>query len=83
MKFDEIIKRIKKHEWWSEEAPGCVQTIFYPLHAFIGQSKVFHPEYLSVCVIGYKRNFFYERTPEGEKWEVYKYIFEQMKKDLL
>ena len=58
-----------------------MQATFYPLRAFIMQCHVFHPKLLSISVIGYKKQFLYERSPEDEKLEVYKYVFERMKEN--
>ena len=81
MKYKEVLKEIDKHTWWSEEAPGVVQMLVYPLHCFITQSTVLHPKFLTIAIIGFKGRHFYERSPEDEKHLVYKYIFKRMNKD--
>ena len=81
MKYKELLKEIDRHTWWSEECPATIQTIIYMFKCYILQSKVFHPKLVSLAIIGVKGDFIYERSPEDEKYTVYKYVFEKMKKD--
>lgn len=81
MKYKELLKEIEKHTWWSEEAPSVIQTIIYPLHCYITQSRVFHPRLVTIAIIGIKGNYMYERSPEDEKYKIYMYVFKKMKKD--
>ncbi len=81
MRYKELLKEIDKHTWWSEEAPAVIQTIIYPLHCYLKQSKVFHPKLISFVVVGFKDDFMCERASESEKYAIYKYIFKKMKKD--
>ena len=81
MKYNDVIKKIEKYSWWSEECPAVAQIFAYPIQAFITQSNTLHPKYLSIAMYVFVGRFIYERTPIEEKYEVYKYMFEQMKKD--
>ncbi len=81
MEYNKILEECDKHKWWVEEGPATTQFLFYPLRAFITQSKVLHPKFLTVTITGIKNDLFIEITPEGEKYEVYMYVFENMKKD--
>ena len=58
-----------------------MQVFLYPLYGFISQSRVFHPDFLKTTIFVFKNDFVYELTPEDEKYEVYKYMFRQVKKD--
>ncbi len=71
----------KQHTWWIEHAPAVYQYVMYPLHAFIEQSRYFHPKYLTICYLLTKGDYFYEVTSEEEKYKVYQYIFRKVKKD--
>lgn len=81
MTLKKLLQIIKKHNWWSEEAPGAYQYIMYPLHCYIEQAKYFHPKYASIGIWMLKDDFFYEETSREEKREIYKYIFKKIKKD--
>lgn len=81
MKLFRLIKIIKKYHWWEESGPGTFQFVMYPLNAFVEESRYFHPDYLSVSIFLGKNDFFYEETPEEEKYEIYKYIFYKSQKD--
>lgn len=81
MILKKLLKIIKKHNWWSEEAPAAYFFIVYPLYCFIEQAKYFHPRYASIGIFIFQNDFFYEESSRGEKYEIYKYIFEQTKKD--
>ncbi len=81
MKFPQAIKEITKHKWNSEESPGCYQTLIWPLCCFIRQTRVFHPKYHKITIAVFKDDFMYEETPIDEKYEIYKFIFRQMKKN--
>jgi len=81
MRLIRLLKIIKKYHWWEESGPGVYQCVMYPLHAFIEESRYFHPKYLTVSIFIIQNEFFYEETPEEEKYEIYKYIFKQAKRD--
>jgi phosphohistidine swiveling domain-containing protein len=81
MNFEKLLGEIEKHKWWNEEGPGVVQMIAYPLHCFITQSKVFHQKLLSISLLLFRGSYFYERTPEDEKYLVYQHIFMSMKEN--
>lgn len=78
MKYDAVLKEIKRHTWWSEEAPGLEQTILYPLHAFVLLRKLIHKPYLSIAILIFKGDYFYERTPDDDRYEVYKHFYSSM-----
>lgn len=81
MDFKGLLGEIGRHSWWNEEGPGVVQMFVYPLNCFITQSKVFHPKLLSITILLFKGEYFFERTPEDEKYVVYQYVFDRMKRD--
>jgi len=81
MTLKKLLKIIKGHNWWSEEAPGAYQFIIYPLYSHIEQAKYFHPKYASIGIWMFKNDFFYEETSREEKYEIYKCIFKKVKKD--
>ncbi len=81
MTLKELLKIIKKHSWWSEEAPAAYQCVAYPLHCYIEQAKYFHPRYSSIGIWIFKNDFFYEETSRGERYEIYKFIFNKISKD--
>lgn len=81
MTLQKLLKIIKKHTWWSEEAPAAYQFIMYPLHCFIEQAKYFHPKYATIGIWMLKDDFFYEETSREERYEIYKYVFKKVKKD--
>lgn len=83
MRYSQLLKYIKHNKWWSEEAPATYQSVAYPLHSFIEQSKYFHPEYLTVTILIFKDDFFYEESPEDEKYKIYQYIYQKVEKDKL
>lgn len=77
-----VLKKIEKHNWWSEEAPGVYAFIGWPLRAFIEQAKYFHSKYLSISIFIYQNDFFYEETPADEKLKVYNYIYKKAEKKM-
>jgi phosphohistidine swiveling domain-containing protein len=81
MNFKEVIEETKKHSWWIESGPAVLQIFLYPLYGFISQSRVFDPKNLKITIFVFNNDFVYEITPEDEKYEVYNYIVEQVKKD--
>jgi len=82
MTLNKVLKSIKKHPtWWEESAPGVYQFIMYPLHGFIEQCQYFHPKYCTITILLSKNDFFYELSPNDERYKIYKYIFEKTKKD--
>lgn len=81
MKLQTVLKQIKKHIWWSEEAPGVLAFTDRMFFGFIEQAKYFHPKYLSISIIIYKNGFFYEESPADEKLEIYYYIYNKIKKN--
>ena len=48
MKQKELIKIIKKHEWWREEAPAVHQIAEWAWRGFIESSKYFDKRYLTI-----------------------------------
>ncbi|MFA6098886.1 MAG: PEP-utilizing enzyme [Patescibacteria group bacterium] len=79
MDFAQLQKTIKNISWWEEKAPAAYHCVAQIMHAFIEQSRYFHPKYLTIAVLPFQDDFFYEETPEQEKYEVYKYIFNKSK----
>jgi len=43
--------------------------------------RYFHPEYCTVSIFLSKNDFFYEHSPNDERYKIYKYIFNKSKKD--
>lgn len=76
-----VLKEIKKHSWWSEEAPAVYAFISGPLRTFIEQAKYFHPKYLTISIFIYRNDFFSELTPADEKLKIYYYIYDQVSKN--
>ncbi|MFH1316075.1 MAG: hypothetical protein ABII01_01010 [Candidatus Woesearchaeota archaeon] len=56
MNINELRKELGKHSWGIEEGPGLPQMILYPLHAFITQSNICHPEKVSINLFAFKKN---------------------------
>jgi len=83
IKLQSVLREIKKHTWWSEEAPGVYNFVGWPLRAFIEQAKYAHPKYLSISIFIFRNGFFYEETPADEKLEIYNYIYKKISKDKL
>lgn len=81
MKLDQVLEKIEKHQWWSEEAPGVIQALLHFFYSFIEQSRYFHHRYLNMSIFIFTKDFFYEETPADEKYRVYRYVFEQSKKN--
>jgi len=81
MIYEELLKEIEKHTWWSEEAPATIQSIASVFHCFIRQSEVFKTKIFKIVIILFNGDFIYERSPEDEKYKVYEYVFKEMKKD--
>ncbi|MFH1053707.1 MAG: PEP-utilizing enzyme [Candidatus Woesearchaeota archaeon] len=83
MKINELREELGKHSWWIEEGPGLPQMLLYPLHGFITQANMFHPEKMSINLFVFKNKYWYEISSENEKYEVYQWTFDKMKKDPL
>jgi phosphohistidine swiveling domain-containing protein len=81
MNFNEVLDEIKKHSWWIESGPAVLQVFLYPLYGFITQSRVFDPDNLKITIFVFNNDFVYEITPEDEKYQVYQYIVNRVKKD--
>lgn len=67
MTFEQVIKKIKSDTWWSEESPGNFQQLISAWRAFLLQSKLYGPKFLSICICLYRDDFVYEKTSESEK----------------
>lgn len=82
MTLSKLLKIIKKYpSWWEESTPGVFQFIMYPLNSFVEQCRYFHPKYCTICIILSKNDFFYEHSPDDERYEIYKYIYNKSEKD--
>ena len=76
MKSPNIIEEIKKHTWWSEEAPGVPLFCIW-IRAFVEQSKFWHPKLPSMIIGFFKEDFVYEETREDEKLKIWDYVWKK------
>jgi len=76
----QALQEVGKHSWWTEELPGCIQTLIYTLTCFTQVRRMFHPKLFSVVFLAYKDTMFYEITPEDEKEKLYYFFLEKMKR---
>lgn len=82
MKYDQLIKTIKKHTWWEEKSPAVYQYVMPPLHCFVEQCRYFDPRYLTLSVfVSTPGDFFYELTPQDEKSNIYWFVYRQFSKN--
>ncbi len=81
MEYKDILREIKRHSWWSEEAPSVIQTIIYELTCFVSMSRMLKAPYFSVAAMITKGDYFWEETPEDERYLLYMDFFQKMKKD--
>ncbi len=81
MKYQDALKQIAKHAWWSEDAPGLEQTILYPLHAFVTLRELIKEPYLSISILVFKGDYFYEKTPDDDRYGVYLHFYRHMQQN--
>ncbi len=79
--FRQLLAKIKKIDWWTEEAPGVYQKFLYPVASAIGQRRFFHPKYLDFVIFVFENDFVHEESPINQKQEIYKYIYKKVEKD--
>lgn len=80
MTFRNIVEKIKKDTWWSEESPGTYQQSLHAWRGFILQSNTHGPNHLSILLSIYQNDFLYEKTSEQEKLsQFYKVLKEFIK----
>lgn len=76
MRLRNILKEIKKHTWWSEEAPGVPMFCIW-IREFIRQSKFWHPKLPTIALMFFKKDFIYEETPEDQKIKIWNYVLKK------
>lgn len=81
MNFQQLVKKIKRDTWWSEEAPMNYQYAWAAWRAFTMQAHTFGREHLSICVMLCKNNFGGEKTSEQEKLSQFWHVFKEFCRD--